>query len=165
MTYFKCTNNSDFNALASTKRMHYLHLWSSLFTQLLKFAVASISPGGNFLLVFVLCITVIIRIIVNMFSGFIAAGFLCHYLSDKKRCSKLQFFLLIQNIESRSDRLYTHPECPRKKLISLCRESVSAVSAAEIPAVPSASSLHHRCTTVIRFLHPHPPLPPRFIPL
>lgn len=69
-------------------------LWSSLFTQLLKFAGARISPGGTSLLVlFVLSciITVVPVIVVNTFSGFIAGGFLCHCLSDQERCAKLQF--------------------------------------------------------------------------
>lgn len=56
-----------------------------------------------------------------------------------KKDVQLASCLIFENVEFREDWLDTHPECPQRRLNSLCRESVSAVSGAEIPAVPSAS--------------------------
>lgn len=46
--------------------------------------------------------------------------------------------LIFEDVELGEDKLDTHPECPQRRQNSLRRESVSAVSGAETPTVPSA---------------------------
>lgn len=49
------------------------------------------------------------------------------FIRSGKMC-KLAGSLLIKNIGSHKTSPYAHPECPQRRLNSLCRESVSAVT-------------------------------------
>lgn len=99
-------------------------------------------PGGTFsLMLFVLrCIVTVKPIIIRTHKCVLRLY--CRWFSPPvfagqiKKDVQVAGCLIFANVEFRED---THPECPQRRLNSLCWESVSAVSGAEIPAAPSAS--------------------------